>query len=340
MDTVPVAVRLARDTDPGVRREVALSMRDRPTAVALPILADVARRFDGKDRSYLEALGTGATGKEAALYELLRHEMGSGDARTWSDALDWIAWRLHPPTAIDALARRAAATTLSLEQRRRAMDAIAFIRTRAASTEMVELAARPGPLKEPATWWVLNRMSNDWAGHDLPPTLKRRGIFDPDTVTLQNAVVPPRDPAAHAVALADVVALQGDAARGKDGFARCTMCHAMGGVGAEVGPALDGWTRGKSMPIIAAAIIDPDAGIAHGYAGTTIHTTDGLTIEGLLIKEGDPLMVRSMGNLTQVIPAARVKARERLPRSLMMGAAELGMTAQDVADVIAFLKTH
>jgi putative heme-binding domain-containing protein len=65
-----------------------------------------------------------------------------------------------------------------------------------------------------------------------------------------------------------------------------------------------------------------------------------LTIQGLLIKEGDPLMIRSMGNVTQVVPAARVKARERLPRSLMLDAAQLGMTAQDVADVIAFLKIH
>ena len=84
----------------------------------------------------------------------------------------------------------------------------------------------------------------------------------------------------------------------------------------------------------------PDAGIAHGYAGTTIRTTDGLTIQGLLIKEGDPLMIRSMGNLTQVVPLSRVKARERLDRSLMIDAGQLGMNAQDVADVIAFLKSH
>ena len=340
MDVTSIAAQLARDSDAGVRREVALSMRDQQATVALPILADVARRFDGTDRSYLEALGTGASQKEAALYELLRREMGSGDPRTWSEVFAWIAWRLHPPAAIDALARRATAPALPLEPRRRAMDALAFIATRAASTEMVELAAADGPLKEPATWWVLNRMSNDWSDHDLLPILKRRGIFDPETVRLQSAVMPPRDAALPVVQLNDVIARTGDAARGKDAFVRCTMCHALGGVGAEVGPALDGWTRGKTLPVIASAIVDPDAGIAHGYAGTTIRTTDGLTIQGLLIKEGDPLMIRSMGNVTQVVPAARVKARERLPRSLMLDAAQLGMTAQDVADVIAFLKIH
>jgi putative membrane-bound dehydrogenase-like protein len=340
LEVTRVASRLARDSDPGVRREVALSMRDQPDAVALPILVEVAKRFDGADRSYLEALGTGASGKETALYGRLRREIGAGDARSWSSAFAWIAWRLHPPTAVDALARRANAATLSIEQRRRAMDALAFIDTRAASAEMVEIAVGSGPLHEAATWWVLNRLSNDWADHDLLPLLKRRGIYDPDTITLQNAEVPARDPAVPTLSATEIAALTGDATRGKDAFTRCLMCHAIGGVGAEVGPALDGWTRGKSLEVIATAIVDPDAGIAHGYAGTTIRTKDGLTIQGLLIKEGDPLMMRSMGGVTQIVPAERVKTRERLNRSLMIGAAQLGMNAQDVADVMAFLRSH
>jgi len=52
------------------------------------------------------------------------------------------------------------------------------------------------------------------------------------------------------------------------------------------------------------------------------------------------LMMRTMGGATQMIPQDRVKARERLPRSIMISAAELGMSAQDVADVIAFLRTR
>ena len=39
---------------------------------------------------------------------------------------------------------------------------------------------------------------------------------------------------------------------------------------------------------------------------TEIKTKDGLTIQGMLIKEGDPLMMRSMGGVTQIIPADRV----------------------------------
>jgi putative heme-binding domain-containing protein len=107
-----------------------------------------------------------------------------------------------------------------------------------------------------------------------------------------------------------------------------------------VGPTLDGWGRGKSPQIIATALIQPSAEIAHGYEGTEIKTKDGVTIQGILIKEGDPLMIRSMGGVTQFVPADRVASRRRMPRSLMMSAAQLGLTAQDVADVIAFLRSN
>jgi len=47
-----------------------------------------------------------------------------------------------------------------------------------------------------------------------------------------------------------------------------------------------------------------------------------------------------MGGLTQIIPADRVASRRRFPGSLMMSAAQLGLTAQDVADVIAYLRRN
>ena len=88
LDILPIAARLARDADAGVRREVALSLRDLPADKTLDILVDVARGYDGQDRSYLEALGTGATGKEAALYDRLRRELGvKDDPLTWSAAV-------------------------------------------------------------------------------------------------------------------------------------------------------------------------------------------------------------------------------------------------------------
>ena len=77
------------------------------------------------------------------------------------------------------------------------------------------------------------------------------------------------------------------------------MCHSIDGAGAELGPVLDGWGRGKSAEVIARALVNPSAEIAQGYEGLEIKTKDGLTIQGVLIKEGDPLMMRSMGGITR-----------------------------------------
>jgi putative heme-binding domain-containing protein len=203
---------------------------------------------------------------------------------------------------------------------------------------MLSLAEPDSPLREPATWWLLNRLSNDWGDHGLRPALKAAGIYDPESIALREVVVP-RPPAdLPELSIDAIVGLTGDAARGKNTATRCLMCHSIEGTGAEVGPALDGWGRGKSAEVIARALVSPSAEIAHGYDGTELRTKDGLTIQGLLIKEGDPLMMRSMGGITQIIPADRVASRRRMSESLMMSAAQQGLTAQDVADLVALLR--
>ena len=219
-------------------------------------------------------------------------------------------------------------------------EALAFIDAPAASDAMLRIAAEKGPLSELATWWMLNRMSNSWADHNLQAAMKVTGIYDPDAIRLE-AMVVPRPPAnAPELSIEEIVALPGDAARGKNVVTRCLMCHAVGGTGADVGPALDGWGRGKSAEVIARAIVRPSAEIAQGYDGAELRTTDGLTIQGILIKQGDPLMMRSQGGITQIIPAKRVAQRRRMMESLMTSPATLGLTARDVADLIAFLRVN
>ncbi len=338
LDTRAVAARLARDPDAGVRREVALSLRDAPADAALPLLEAIAERFDGRDRYYLEALGTGATGKEAALYDRLLPTLGRGAPAAWPDAFAWIAWRLHPPQAVAALRARALSDDLPVDARRRAADALAFIDTPDAAAAMLDVAGGVAPLRDTATWWLLSRSRERWAAYDLLPRMKAAGIYDPATATLRDAPAFPRLPDARGPVLADVVAASGDASRGRTLVSRCVMCHVIGGTGVDLGPGLDGWARGKRPDIVALALLDPDAGIAHGYTGTALRTTDGLTIEGLLLADGDPLMMRSMGGLTQVVPADRVAKRATMTRSLMPRAADLGLSAQDVADLIAFLR--
>ena len=340
LDYLPVAARLAKDPDPGVRRDAALSLRDQPADKALSILVDIARGYDGKDRTYLEALGTGATKKEAALYDRLYKELGIKDALTWTPVFAQIAWRLHVPAAVADLTIRARSKTLSADARRLAMDTLAFVEDPTASKAMLALAEKDSPVQEGATWWLLNRLTGDWASHNLGPALKTAGIYDPESIVLKEIVTPPAPPDLPQLSVDQIAAMTGDAARGKTVAARCQMCHSVNGVGAEVGPALDGWGRGKSAAVVATALVTPNAEIAFGYEGTELRTKDGVTIQGVLIKQSDPLMMRSMGGVTQIVPADRIAARRRMKESLMMSAAQLGLTAQEVADLVAFLRAN
>ena len=58
----------------------------------------------------------------------------------------------------------------------------------------------------------------------------------------------------------------------------------------------------------------------------------------MVLSGGNPLIVQSTGGVTQMIPASMVKERKRLGRSLMLSAEQLGLSAQQVADIAAFLK--
>jgi putative heme-binding domain-containing protein len=171
-------------------------------------------------------------------------------------------------------------------------------------------------------------MSSDWAEYGLRPALKAAGIYDPDTITLREIVVPkpPADlPSSRSTRS------RADRRRGtrQEHPTRCQMCHAIGGTGAELGPALDGWGRGKSADVIATAIVRPAPRSRTATTAWSSRRRTGVTIQGVLIKEGDPLMMRSMGGVTQIIPADRVASRRRMPGSLMMSAAQRPQRSSD-----------
>ncbi|MEO5959954.1 MAG: hypothetical protein ABIZ49_12705 [Opitutaceae bacterium] len=95
---------------------------------------------------------------------------------------------------------------------------------------------------------------------------------------------------------------------------------------------------------------NPSAEIALGFEGSEITLQDGTIVNGRVLSNGDPLIVQSMGGLTQLIPAAKLaqppnagpagRGGRPLGRSLMLSAEQLGLSAQDVADIVAYLKTQ
>ena len=154
----------------------------------------------------------------------------------------------------------------------------------------------------------------------------------------QDYKVPVDGPEITNLDVQEVVALKGDVARGQMSIARCYMCHQVNGTGVEFGPALDQWGLGRSVEAIATAIIHPNEGIAHGFEGTQYVTKDGHTLQGFTLFAGGSVILKVMGGGEVSFSRNLVKSSEPLEKSLMMSAGQLGLAAQDVADIAAYLK--
>lgn len=338
IDDLPYARKLSNDPAPGIRAEAASAMRYRKFDEAREVLVNVAKGYDGKDRAYLESFGIGAGHNTEALWKVVADAMKPGEPAAWSDTFARLTWRLKPEAAIGALKSRASNGSLSEVQRKLAVDSIAFIKSRASAGALMELAAEGSAVRDQSLWWLTNRSEGEWSSFDLKPELEKRGLIE-KTVALAEVTVPLK-PESTKFTVADVLALKGDAARGKLTAGRCIMCHKFDGAGPDYAPDLKGFGSRQPAEVIAKAIIDPSADIAHGYDGTAINLKDGKWIDGQIIADGDPIVIRSTGGLTQKVPKKQIASRKNMDRSLMLGADQLGLAPQDVADIIEWLKTY
>lgn len=162
------ARRLSEDPSPAVRREVALSLRGVPFEQSRDILLKLAAGYDGEDRWYLEALGTAAFGREDAMYAALLSSLGHRDPIDWDARFSAIAWRLHPPAAIDAFKVRAASARLSPVARKQALVALGFVNDPRAAQAMADLTRSAlRDVAAQAAWWMTYRKTNDWRSYSV-----------------------------------------------------------------------------------------------------------------------------------------------------------------------------
>lgn len=338
IDDLPYARKLSNDPAPEVRAEAALSMRYRKFEEARDVLVAVAIQYDGKDRAYLDSLGIGAGHNAEELWKAIGQKMQPGAPGEWSDTFARLTWRLMPEAAVPSLKTRATAENLTTEQRKFAVDSIAFITSRVSADALMELAAKGSAVRDQALWWLKNLSDGEWSSMGLRAEMEKHGLLEKAAQLVEITV--PEKPATTKFTPADVLALKGDAARGKLAAGRCIMCHKIGEAGPDYGPALKGFASRQPPEVIAKSIVTPSADISHGFEGTAINLKDGKWIDGHIIADGDPVIIISTGGTTQRVPKNQIASRKDMDRSLMLGADQLGMTAQDVADVIEWLKTY
>ncbi len=335
-----LARRLAADPSAALRREVAVFLRDVREPAAIEVITVLAKGFDGADRTYLEALGLACEGREDAAFSAIAREMGAAPL-AWSPALAGIAWRLHPPQAVPAVRERLLSGKLGEAQVRLALTGLGFTDAESAVHAMVELVTRPDfAQRDLARWWLMNRKGNLWRRFDVDGLLKARGLYDPDKVVLTAAPLPPEPAGAKPLSSVEAIArLTGDVARGKARAAVCMACHKVAGAGVEYGPDLTSYGRNQSLATIILGISQPSAEVTHGYEGWRLVSKDGVEINGILLSNADPVIIKSMGGAVQTVPRARVRELRPLGRSLMMTPAQMGLDDQAVADLAAYLRS-
>ena len=338
-DVFALAQAHAEDSSAAIRREVALTLRDFKGPEAIPLLVKIAQQFDGKDRSYLEAIGLGSTDREAEVHAAIAKEM-STPALKWSAAYDWLTWRLHPASAVRDVRARLLSGKLTEIELKRDLTTLAFTRSAEAAGTMVELSLNKSFAQaDLAKWWVGNRKASLWKAFDVDAIVKAHG-GDASAAKLVGSDLPPEPAGSKPLASVEVItALKGDVARGKAASAVCQACHKFDGTGIDFGPDLTTYAKQQSLETLVLNISQPSNNISHGFEGTRVVLDDGMVITGMVLSSGDPLMIKSMGGLVQSIPRARVKEEKNLDRSLMFTPAQMGLTEQGVADLAAYLRS-
>ena len=329
----------AKDASPAVRREVALALRDVPFDQMKDIAASLIAGYDGKDRCYVEALGTAATGKEAQFYdELVRPTVGAKPPAEWPASALNLAWRLHTPAACRDLLAYLKTNKPDIANFRHYL--MAFATFRSDQEREANLAALTGLLKEPA-----------FSGPEYQTTLNE--IIQRDLTVLQGAplnftsIVPKAlAPKTQVSDIATIAKLTGDVDRGKTAAMLCVMCHRLGGQGVAFGPNLDGWGKARTIEQILKEIVLPDDGLAHGFdKPARITSANGKHVaEGFISNyshHAGSLNLKTFGGETKKIlfrKGGKAKV-EYLKTSWMPSAADMGLTDQMLRDIAEYLHT-
>ena len=329
----------ASEPDPAVRREVALSLRDAPVQRKAIYLGYLLQRCRADDRTYLEACGLGAEGAEEIIWGNVRNSARIVNALEWPDAFARITWRLHPSAATGALVERALSETLSPEARLLAVETLAFTDDPRAATGLVKVAKKKGLVGAEAARWLVHLANTRWRDFDVFSLLKEKQLYDRENQAISEAIVPPPPEDSSLPDLKEIMALEGDPVKGMTAAGRCVMCHRIEDQGVDYGPSLRNWVKNQGEERFLRAIVDPSDEIAHGYSGSVVRLRQGGEIHGLVLSTSDPVIIQSQGGTVQMVPAPKVREVEPLGRSLMLSADQLGLGAQDLADLLAYMKT-
>ncbi|MFO0950984.1 MAG: c-type cytochrome [Isosphaeraceae bacterium] len=137
----------------------------------------------------------------------------------------------------------------------------------------------------------------------------------------------------------------GDIRRGQAVFngtkAACLTCHAVGYVGGKVGPDLTRIGNIRTERDLLESILYPSLSFVRSYEPLTVATRDGKVYNGLLRSDASDEVVLAV-NATEEAKIPRDQIEEMRPGtvSVMPAGLDQQLTPQDLADLLAFLKSR
>jgi putative heme-binding domain-containing protein len=137
-----------------------------------------------------------------------------------------------------------------------------------------------------------------------------------------------------------VAKLPGDIARGKEVFRkRCATCHRLENEGYAVGPDLLALTN-KTPESLLIAVLDPNRAVEEKFLDYIAITNDGRQFNGVLQDEtGASLTLAAADGKTQVLLRKDLETLVATGKSLMPEGMEMDVTAEELADVIAYVRS-
>ena len=181
---------------------------------------------------------------------------------------------------------------------------------------------------------------------DLDPTRRLRLLQHPDekirksaAEALKSASSAARDKVVESFRPA--LELKGDAAKGRTVFQKsCVACHIHGREGREVGPDLRTVVDHPAEKLLI-NILNPNLDIQPGFHAYNCELKSGEILFGLLASENAVSITFKLPDAsTRAILRTEIKSLKSLNLSLMPDGFEAGMSKQDLADLIAFLKAR
>ncbi len=150
---------------------------------------------------------------------------------------------------------------------------------------------------------------------------------------------PSTDRAAVIANYADAVKRKGDSAKGHQIFSTiCIACHRLKGEGVDVAPDITD-VRIKEKEALLSDILDPNRMVEARWMAYQIDTKDGRMVAGIVSGESSTeVTVKMAGGLTESIQRSNITSMKCLDASLMPVGLEAGITKDQMADLLAFLK--